>query len=524
MKGLRLIGVFLSVVLGLALGLAQEFTLTVLHTNDMHARFEPSKVGSQMLGGYSRLATLIDRHRKSDPNAIVLNAGDTFQGTLYFNVYEGLADAAFMNYVRFDAMAAGNHEFDRGPEVFARFLDRVSFPVLAANLDVSNEPALLGKLMPSSILEVGGEKVGVVGAVTPDLPSISSPGPNVKLKPLVASVQEEIDQLAAKGIDKVIVLSHVGYSDEQQLARDLRGADMIVGGHSHSLLGSFEGFDLPKPLGPYPTVVTHSNGERVLVVQAWEWGKVLGRIQVVFDAFGKVDRWSGGDPIPVVESVAEDPFIASFIAALKKPIEAMQSEIVGELSSDAGFPQGTARTGENSMGNLIADAYLRAVKNSGAKAGFANGGGVRAPLEKGPVTYGQAITVVPFNNTLVLLDLSGAEIRAMLEHGVSKHPEGSGALIHPSAGTRYAVDVRKPAGQRVTEIWIDGERLEIQATYRVVVNSFMASGGDAHEVLKLAQGRRVDTGIVDIDALVEYLKAHRPLEAKLEGRIRVLGL
>lgn len=524
MKGLRLLGVFATLAHLSAFGLAQEFTLTVLHTNDMHARFEPLKVGSQMLGGYSRLATLIERYRKSDPNAIVLNAGDTFQGTLYFNVYEGLADAAFMNYVRFDAMAAGNHEFDRGPEVFARFLDRVSFPVLAANLDVSNEPSLQAKLKPSTILEVGGERVGVVGAITPDLHSISSPGPNVKLKSLVSSVQAEIDLLLSKGINKVIVLTHVGYSDEQQLARELKGADMIVGGHSHSLLGSFEGIDLPRPLGPYPTVVTNLIGERVLVVQAWEWGKVLGRIQVVFDGSGKVARWSEGDPIPVTESVAEDPFLASFIAALKKPIEAMQSEVVGELSASAGFPHSTARTGENSMGNLLSDAYLRAVRNSGAKAGFANGGGVRAPLEKGPVTYGQAITVAPFNNTLVLLDLTGAEIRAMLEHGVAKHPEGSGALIHPSAGTRYSVDVRQPVGQRVTEVWIDGAKLDPQATYRIVVNSFMASGGDAHEVLKLAKGRRLDTGIVDIDALVEFLKAYRPLEPKLEGRIRFLGV
>jgi 5'-nucleotidase / UDP-sugar diphosphatase len=493
-----------------AWGAAQEFTLTVLHTNDLHARAEPAMIRRKPYGGYARQATLIHQYRKSDPNPILLNGGDTFQGTLYFNVYEGLAEAAFMNQIGYQAMAVGNHEFDRGPGPLGTFAKNAKFPLLAANLDVSAEPALNGLIKASSIVEVGGQRIGIVGAVTPDTPSISSPGPNVRFLEIYASVQKAVDELHAQGVNKVILVSHCGYGLERQLAAKIKGLDAIVGGHSHSYLGPSLA-DLVQGNGPYPTVVENPSGGKCLVLQAWEWGKVLGRIKITFDAAGQVLNWSDASPILVDESIPEDPDIASLIAALRKPIEALQTQEIG--TTDTGLPRGG---NDSPMANVITDAMLEATKSQGSVAAFMNAGGVRSALEPGKITYGAAITVQPFSNTLTILELTGAELKEALEHGA----EVGGGLLYPSQGTSYRIDRSKPRGNRISEVVVSGHPLEPAKTYRLTFNSFTSSGGDAHEVLKAAKGTRTDTGFLDIDALVAYIKANTPVNRKPEARIK----
>jgi 5'-nucleotidase len=196
--------------IGLAASAWSQSVVTFLHTNDLHAHADPTKVKGVALGGYTRQASLILRLKEGESNPVLLNAGDTFQGTLFFNVYEGLADLQFMNLVGYQAMAVGNHEFDRGPVTLGTFARNARFPILAANLDVSAEPALAGLVHPSAVVMAGTEKLGVVGAVTPDVTNISSPGPKVKTKDLVSSVQAEVDKFHTQGIKKVVLLSHCG--------------------------------------------------------------------------------------------------------------------------------------------------------------------------------------------------------------------------------------------------------------------------------------------------------------------------
>ena len=498
-----------------SLGFAQKpITITVLHTNDMHAHVEPSSIQRKPFGGYARQATLIRKFRATDPNVVVLNGGDTFQGTIYFNVYEGIADVAFMNAVGYQAMAVGNHEFDKGPAALGAFIKQAKFPVLAANLDVSAEPALKGLVKPSTVIEVGGQKLGIVGAITPETPSISSPGENVKFLDLKTSVQAAVDALVAQGINKIGLVSHVGYGGEKQLAREIKGLDFIVGGHSHTLLGKDISPNFPDSSGPYPTVVDNPSGAKCLVVSAWDWGKVLGRMKLHFDAEGRISSWTDAAPIPVDETVAEDLDIASMIAAFRKPIEARKSEVVGK--TDTGLTRDSERGYFDSpMANVIADAMLEATKSQGAVAAFTNAGGVRASIEAGPITYDAAISVTPFGNTLVIIDLTGAELKAALEHGAAN----GGGLLLPSEGTSYAVDSDAPNGSKVSGVRIGGEPLDLSKTYRVCINSFTVAGGDAHETLKNAPGRRVDTGFVDIDALIAYYKANNPLNREPGRRI-----
>jgi 5'-nucleotidase len=489
---------------------AADFTVTILHVNDTHDRIEPTIIQGKPYGGMTRLVTLIHQHIKSDPNPIVLHAGDAFQGTFYFNVYEGLADVAFLNALPLDAMTIGNHEFDKGPTALGAFARNAQFPLVSANLDVDSEPALKGLIHPSTIITRSGERIGVVGAVTPMLPNLSSPGPNVHMLDLNKSIQAEVDMLTRAGVNKIVLLTHVGYAEERQLARTLHDVDVIVGGHSHTLLGTTTAPGWPESLGPYPTVIDNPDHGKTLVVQSWEGEKVLGRLQVTFDSKGRVKKWSTSQPIAVDESVPEDPAMKALVAAFQKPI-AQQRDRKIAVAAEA-IPQGAA------MGGLIADSMVAATAKQNVVAALMNSGGVRAALEPGDITYGMAISIQPFNDTLVVMDVTGEQLKQSLEDFLET--ERSQA-VWVSADTTYTLDPGKPAGSRVTDLVVAGNPVNPEATYRICVDSFLAAGGDGVTTLKDSRAYRYDTGVLDIDSFVEYLTAHSPVKAAPERIHRV---
>ncbi len=498
---------FLSLVLAAACcSAALAFRVTLVHTNDVHSRVEPATVNKKPYGGYSRVSTLFQQIRERDKRAVFLNAGDTFQGTLYYNVYKGAADGHLMNLLRYQAMALGNHEFDDGPMGLLPFAKAVQFPLLCANLDFAGEPELAQYVKPHTTLTIGRDRIGLIGLMTPDLPTIAAPGPNIKLLDLDRSLRRSIDSLAREGVRQIVVLSHCGYEMDLEIAKRHPDIDVILGGHSHSYLGpKIEGF--PEPMGPYPTRVG-----KVLVAQAWEWGKVVGVLSVEFNRDGEVSKVHRAEPIPVDESIRPDPLIESAIVAFQRPILALQTQVVGEASAE--IPRGEGD--ESPMGNLIADAMLAATEKQGTVMALMNRGGVRGGLDAGPITYGEAISVQPFNNTLVVLDLSGAEIIAALENGAARD-----RVTQVSKGLEVEFDFRKAAGSRVVSVRFRGQALESNKTYRVVVNNFMAKGGDDYTALRDSKGYRYDTGFLDIDALVAYLKAVGKVSAMVEGRVKV---
>lgn len=489
-----------------------DTTITVLHTNDLHAHVEPTVIRGKSYGGYARQATLIEQFRKSDPNTVLLNGGDTFQGTLYFNVYEGLADLAFMNAVRYEGMAVGNHEFDRGPGVFAQFASQASFPVLAANLDLSGEPDLDAHIAPFAVIEVNGHKVGLVGAVTAELPDISSPGPNVKMLDLEQSVQAAVNELTRQKVYRVILLSHCGYEEEKKLAAKIRGLDVIVGGHSHTLLCNepfkFEGW--PQPRGEYPTSVMSPTGSPCLVVQAWDWGKVLGRIKVVFNDMGRVKSYFDAKPIPITDDIKEDVRVKSILSALAKPIDQLKNKRVADAA---------VRLGRDELGEIIADAMVAATAKQGVVMAFMNPGGVRADIEPGEITYGEAISVQPFNNTVTVLDLKGREILMALSEMSSRH-DGTGSPMHVSKGVSYRIDRSAQGMDRIKDFTFNGLPIGLDETYRIATNSFMANGGDGIASFRDTKGRRYDTGELDLDILIAYLQANSPVSYVSQKRAR----
>jgi len=219
---------------------AQEnnFSLRILHTNDHHAHLEPVKFGDRFLGGIARRRTLIEQIRKENQRnrepLLLLDGGDIFQGTLYFNQYLGQADVDFYNALAYDAGTIGNHEFDRGQQVLADFLTKAKFPIISANIDIAATSPLYGKILPWQVLKIQGEKIGILGLTTPDTAILSSVGEGVKFTDPIAAAKNSVKALKAQGVNKIFALTHLGFENDLALARQVADIDMIIGAHSHT--------------------------------------------------------------------------------------------------------------------------------------------------------------------------------------------------------------------------------------------------------------------------------------------------
>ncbi|RBO51917.1 multifunctional 2',3'-cyclic-nucleotide 2'-phosphodiesterase/5'-nucleotidase/3'-nucleotidase [Rhodovulum sp. BSW8] len=513
-----------AAVLALLSGAAAqaEFALTLLHTNDVHARLEPiSKYDSgcpeednragDCFGGAARLATAIAAARAEGGPSLLLDAGDQFQGTLFYTYYKGKAASEMVNRLGYDAMAVGNHEFDDGPEVLAGFAARLTMPLLMANADLSAEPQLKDKIRKSVVIEEAGERIGVIGLTPRDNPELASPGPNIVFTDPLDAVQAEVDRLAAEGIDKIVLLSHSGYEADKRIAAGTTGVDVIVGGHSHTLLSNTD----DTAAGPYPTMVGDT-----AIVQAYGYGKYLGRLDVVFDDAGKLVSAEGA-PILLDASVAEDAGVKARVAELAQPLEEIRQKVVAETAAPIDGERGSCRAGECAMGNLVAEAMLDRVRSQGIQIALQNGGGVRASIDEGPVTMGEVLTVLPFQNTLSTFHVPGAAVRAALEHGLSQVEEGAGRFPQV-AGLRFTWNPEAEPGQRLRKVevqeggaWLP---LDPDRSYGLVSNNYVRNGGDGYSMF--LDAREVyDFGPDLADVTADYLAAQAPYTPRLDGRI-----
>ncbi|MGV6848010.1 MAG: bifunctional metallophosphatase/5'-nucleotidase [Marinibacterium sp.] len=501
-----------------ALPAAADYALTILHTNDFHARFEPiskydsgcsadSNAEGKCFGGSARLVTAVNAARERSDNSILVDGGDQFQGTLFYTYYKGAAAAEMMNKMGYDAMTVGNHEFDDGPEVLRGFMDSVNFPVLMSNADVSGEELLAGALMKSTVIEKAGEKIGLIGLTPQDTDELASPGPNVIFTDPVGAVQAEVDKLTDMGINKIIVLSHSGYGVDQRVAAGTTGVDVIVGGHSNTYLSNVS----DKAQGPYPTMVGDT-----AIVQAYAYGKFLGELNVVFDDAGKLIS-ATGEPLIMDAAVVEDEDTVARIAELAKPLEEVRNRVVAETAQEIVGVREECRAVECAMGNLIADAMLDRVKDQGIDVAIQNGGGIRASIDAGKVTMGEVLTVLPFQNTLSTFQVKGAVILEALENGVSQIEDGAGRFPQV-AGMTYVFDASKEPGSRIVEVKIGGAPLDPEKVYGVVSNNYVRNGGDGYKMFRDAM-HAYDFGPDLADVTAEYLAAHAPFTPYKDGRI-----
>lgn len=512
-----------AAVLALTAGAASaDYTLNVIHINDLHSRIEPiskydgtcseaDNAEGKCFGGVARVATKIAELRKEleGENVIVLDAGDQYQGSLMYTTYKGDVEIEMMNKIGFDAMAVGNHEFDDGDEGLQKLVEGASFPIVSGNIDVSASPILAGKVYDNLVLEVGGEKIGIVSALAVDTTETSSPSDAVIFTDEIESLQADVDAMLANGVTKVIALNHVGVTKDMEIAGAVKGVDAVVGGHSHTKFSNTDGGMA------YPTMV----GD-VPVVQAYAYSKYVGHLVLTFDDEGNVIS-ATGDTILLDASVPEDVEIKARVAELAGPIEEMKTRVVASAGDIIVGDRVTCRTMECPMGNAVADAMLDRVKDQGVVAAIQNGGGVRATIDAGEVTMGEVLAVLPFQNTLSTFTTTGADIVAALENGVSKVEEGAGRFPQV-AGITFTADLTKEAGARISDVTVGGAPVDPAKEYELVTNNYVRNGGDGYAMFETATNA-YDYGPDLADVLAEFMAAKGDYAPYTDGRINIVN-
>ncbi|MGI6655414.1 MAG: bifunctional metallophosphatase/5'-nucleotidase [Desulfobulbus sp.] len=516
---------------------SDAFTLTVLHTNDTHGNWggltQDGRICYAALcengsGGILRAQQVIRAVRRENPATLLLDAGDQFQGTLFFARHKGAMAAEVLNSLGYDAFVPGNHEFDEGCDHFVDFIRALDTPVPAANLSLG--PKAETTFPPWLVVERQGRRIGLIGLVNPDTPNLSSPCNTAVFDAVEAGLRRAVDELRHKQVDIIILITHLGLAEDRRLARSMDGIDIIVGGHSHSVLSNSD----TDAAGPYPVVENSPGGEPVLVVSNGYGQITLGRLNVVFDAAGVAQSWDGG-PIPLDDATLQamqappvDAGLATMMANRAEPVQKMLNEPVGRITAEsaAGAPLETpsvlrCRVEECRSGNLVADA-LRHYWQGKADVALLGSGTLRNPLPTGAVSTGDILASIPFANTLMLLTMDGATLLAALEHGLARYEEGKGRFLQVS-GLRYSFNPHNAPGSRLVTAEITGTNgtwlpVRDRSVYRVAISSFQAKGGDGYSMLAGLKGKDSELSLSDVLRL--YLQSHSPVPVRLENRIR----
>uniref|UniRef100_A0A3Q3FF29 5'-nucleotidase n=1 Tax=Labrus bergylta TaxID=56723 RepID=A0A3Q3FF29_9LABR len=529
---------FLSLLLAFSVSSSSAaWDLVLLHTNDVHARVEETSKHSGKCGGSSsgcfagvaRRATEVKRIRSSESNVLLLDAGDQFQGTVWFNYYKG-----------YDAMVFGNHEFDNGVEGLMKpFMENIKCPVLSANIkpDKTLASTFGTSYLPYKILNVGGEKVGVVGYTSQETSALSKPGPHLKFEDEVPALQLQVDKLQTLGVNKIIALGHSGFTMDQEIAKKVRGVDVVIGGHTNTFLYTGTPPSSEVPAGLYPFMVKSDDGRQVPVVQAYAFGKYLGYLKVTFDGAGNVVK-STGNPILLDGSIAQDPEFLADVEEWKKNLANYSAQEVGKTLVFLNGTTEECRFRECNLGNLICDAMLDnnirfsdGVLWNHVSACLLNGGGVRTSIDEragnGSITLEDLIAVLPFGGTYDLVQLKGATLRKAFEHSVRRYGQSTGEFLQVS-GFRVEFDLSKPPGSRVKSLTIlctkcrvpQYERVEDETVYKVVLPSYMVTGGDGFSMIK-DEILKHDSGDLDLSVVSHYVELRKKVYPSVEGRIKI---
>jgi len=520
------------------------FELPIMHMNDTHARVD----------AYPSMVTAVNSFRNENPEALLLHAGDVFSGTLYFNEFLGQADLELLNLMGIDAFAFGNHEFDLGDSedghgALADFVENANFPFLGTNVDFSNDADMdpydtnaslvsnpePGQSYDSIVHTVDGEEIGIFGLTTEDTANIASPV-NISFTDYIGAAEDAVAEFEAEGIDKVVAVTHMGYDsapaygNDIVLANQVDGIDVIVGGHSHTALAE--------------PVLIEDGVAPTVIVQAGANAENLGTLNVTFNDEGEIVEQTG--ELLSVADYEADPEAVTALEPYQEEVEEINNEEIGanalkdlENPRHGDGDEVSVRANETELGNLVTDAMLAKTQElyPDTVIAFQNGGGVRAPIDEGPITVGEVIEVLPFGNNPVIVELSGQEIKDIFEIsvGANERPEGgleeNGGFLQVS-GMEFYYDSTRESGDRIAAMFVeqDGELNEVQLdeNYLVTTNAFTGQGGDGLTPLEDAydEGRVQDTGAIDWEQLRDYMIEEDHLNGEvdpvLEGRINDL--
>jgi 5'-nucleotidase len=506
---------------------ADPVVIDLLSVNDFHGRLEADPAAN--VAGAAVLAGTVKQYEAANPNTLFVGAGD-FIGASTFTSFiakdQPTIDA--FNAMGLDASSFGNHEFDQGREdVDTRVLQEADWPYLAANL--YDRGTGLPAYQEYEVREFDGVSIGFVGAVTQDLESLVSPAgiATLEVKPIVPEINRVADALSdgdpANGeADVVVLLVHEGAAttdissatDDSPFGDIVNGADanidMIISGHTHLAYDHeipIPGTDKVRP-----------------VISSGQYGERYGHTVLTIDPDSHELLSAQAEILPLVGAAAPDPVVAQIVADAKANADVLGAVELGSVTQDvkrATQPAGENRGGESTLGNLIADAQLEAAGDLGAQLALMNPGGIRADLAYAPdgvVTYKEAATVQPFANTLVTLKLTGAQLKQVLEQ--QWQPAGAARpflKLGVSTGFSYTYDPTAAAGSRITAMYLNGAAVTSDQVITVVVNSFLAAGGDNFGAFTSGTGK-ADSGRIDLDAFVNYIREHSPVTPDLAQR------
>ena len=578
-RPLRRCGLVVTVAIGLAFTTAQAGELKILHINDAHSHLKPdSRMGLKLTGestrvksgGMPAVVAKFKQLQAAGGNVLKLHAGDAVSGSLFFTLFKGEADAAFMNEVCFDAFALGNHEFNEGDTGLAKFLDFLksddcNTPVLAANIKPEIGVSALAPnsatdyIQPYTVMQIDGMKIGIIGIdIVRKTKLSSSPDETTIFLDEAETAQKMVDKLSADGIDHIILLTHYGYENEIMLAQTIKGVDVVIGGDSHTLIGDFDGLGLNSS-GPYPTIVDGADGAPVCVATAWQYNQIVGELDLSFNDAGQIESCAGvphmmladsfkrknadGDRVevegddraaiyaaieadPKLSLVEGDADAAAVLASFNVKVEEMQSQQIGTVAENlclARIPgdsrsklcasEATAERGSD-ISMVVAHAFREMAKAS--DIAIQNGGGVRTDIAKGDLTMGDAYKLLPFANTLVEMQMTGAEIKTVLEEALdyALQPDGSDGAYPYAAGLRWHLDISKPMGERLSGMEFKGRDdnswmpLGMNTSYTLVTNNYVAGGRDGYLSFKTVKndGRYVDTYLDYAQSFVDYVE------------------
>jgi 5'-nucleotidase / UDP-sugar diphosphatase len=498
--------------------------LTVLHTNDHHGRFWPNSDGEY---GLAARKTLIDKVRAEVKAAggelLLLDGGDVNTGVPESDLQDAEPDFKGMNLLGYDAAAIGNHEFDKPLPVLDKQIKWAKFPLLAAN--IYNRQTGQRMFEPYRIFERGGYKIAVLGLTTEDTSKmvVQSNVATIEFRKPADEAARLVPELRSKA-DMVIAATHMGhYTDgksgvnapgDVEMARAVKGLDLIVGGHSQNpVCMAAENKRNDAYLPGQPCAPDKQNG--AWIVQAHEWGKYVGRADFMIDGSGKVElvkyqllpvnlkqRVSGQPPKLYGEAIAEDASVREFLKPFQDNGAARLTLPVGETVGIFDGDRNRVRAQPTNLGVMIARAMM---ERTGADLAIMNAGGVRDSLPEGKVTYRDVLKVQPFGNQISVVRLSGAELMKYLEAAAKMTP-GSGAFPQ-TVGVQMVIE-----GGMLKEAKVQGKPIEPQREYRLALNNFTAGGGDGYPKLSDHPGH-VNTGLVDADVMRAFIAAGSPLKA-----------
>lgn len=496
--------------------------ITILHTNDLQGQIIPlvEMVNQKQVevGGLARIATMVQQIRNQKDEVLLFDSGDTIQGSLFTRLLGGEYVGELMSKLGYNAVTIGEHDFDKGPEGLKAYIKASSYPFLAGNLEISSTSELNGLIQPYVVLDIDGVNVGVFGLMTEDSNIFANIGKDVVVTDPKVSARKVVDELKPKS-DIIIVLSHLGLAEDRKLAKDVGGIDIIIGGGSKTKLSA-------------PVIINNSSGNKTIILQAKNQGRYLGQLDIA--VHNKKVKLLDYKLVEIDSSITPDADFSAIITNLNDKLKDAAEKTVGITDVALDGKKSHLRTEETNLGNLFADSIKDYFKS--AEVVFQNAGGIRGDEVVGPGKISEATIWEwhPFENKVVLLTITGKQIKEVLERGVSSLPMSKGNFLQVS-GVSFAVDLTeepqvltedskaiKFQGDRVTDIKVNGKPLEFTRNYRVAVNDFLARGGDGFITFNSAKDLDY-TSLSLTDVLYEYIKKHSPLKTETDARIRVKG-